>query len=969
MSEKNNSTSGRLLPLFYAQFYDLNRRLEIIASEINHFISSVNYLYSNQEGQEEYTSNDIFKKLISAGITLEADINNDRHEYKEFKEWWDSVFEGDEKDIKKQTYYYYFAIPWQAKMLVKSSVFAERLGELQNRLNMLLQRINSDFPKISIRRRKEQGQMDKYLSVHAEDVHKNLVNEISNHSKRVPHCLKNVTNVFGFCRYDNSSSQHAFLGEELYKKKKKLTDTDDTNNTNEGIGEKSQIVNIGFSYWLTERLALQPVIGHELGHQIIEDIYGRGRPHTKLSKPSDKLDRVLHRATNCIDSWLGEVDKNYNWYLVREVVCDLLGASSYGYAFLYAWIMEFRDFTELASLFHDDDKMIRSYRDFFKNKKIDIPHIQRNFVNMASGENSKLDVIFSYYRGIVLLDFLDNVFDEKSYYEKELHEQVKAWLDLFLDFICGIDGDFNTHVAILNKEREKAFARDFSNKILGKKRKFSYYYKFSKKILPHLDENIFISMGKKLLTPKSPDIGQLYNRYFFDKNDSLIKESLRRKFKNEKDIENKIDEEKKNILEKNRLKITTIHDASWKSYWEITRTNNKGKKIIKESLNKARLLTFISIEKFLSSKYLTKQEKNQKLKYDALYHKLLAQEPEPSDDKYQCPQTLELLLINSNIEYINGENKDTKNNINKELGHNESDEFITLMGRFDELAIRENVKPANFVRKKIKEINECKYIYRSKSIVPLFDHTIGSFLDKVTQEKLLASVFISLKNDYSREYYANLINEKFKTKLDSIELDYSICLSDGWGDLIIFLTLDETKIEEGYKNFYNEFIFYMDFLNNDSQLPKNELLANGILHTETVFSKRALKFMNSSNFNLKFLCTVQNSSIAKVRKSLEELKLNEKYKDSKLHIFNMYGQKDFLIYTESSSDSENKYKQLHDELLKIGKEEEFRVETQVFVNIEEIKDKSDQNPGDRSKFCVREFVTSQLYNLVVLRSK
>lgn len=457
---------GRLTTLHGIMLFDLKRRQEILRYELLHLMDAIRFRLPIKELGSPVGGSGLalLARVDVAAQELHEELESDMRERIAFSEWWMSKVDiVDQAPTREQ---HCFRQVWHAKMMTKAALVAERLGELHDRLGLQLERTHSDSPNPILRRRAEQGQIDKYLCEHVKWVHRDLAIASINLSARYPY--EEVPSTLYSWQYEASSSQHAFVSHANYKKWRVWA------TSYEGLAEKRprKFSSLGLSYWMPERLVLHPIIGHELAHQVLQDLYGKGTPYIRLESQDDQLSRTIRRLYGCAEAWLSA--RGYSapqiWPLAREILCDLLAAERYGCAYLHTWMLEVSDSEPLAQMTHDAFGMLRPITDF---KEVTPDYIQREVLTPSRALATTLTPEL-YYRGKVLIAFLRAHQRETETLSQELLQQADGWLERHLDLITGAlaDGEQLTE-RNYGREFEYRFAQDLARTITEEHSRFS----------------------------------------------------------------------------------------------------------------------------------------------------------------------------------------------------------------------------------------------------------------------------------------------------------------------------------------------------------------------------------------------------------------------------------------------------------------------------------------------------------------
>jgi hypothetical protein len=446
--------------------FDTQKRFEILREEIEHFISSVefrtgareNVTASVQPASEEMSSpapnsqSAFLKRLAESAYQLRHECHSDLREINEFEATWledhqaiAAASRGGEEAQASLDLHDGFAIVWNSKLHEKAIVIAERLGDLHDRLEQFLQRTNPDHPDPTLRRRSEQGLTDKYLCEFTRWVHRDIALFAISAGANYPY--GEVPSTYQSWAYDRTSRQHAFMTLESHINWKRQTESGDKSTK---IDKPQKFTAISLSYWIPERPSLVPIIGHELAHQVLRDLYGRELNFPTLETDESEVGRVVRRLTNAVEAWLaprfraGQTEPKISSYLVQEIMCDCLAAVRFGYGYAYAWILETISDDRFAKLFHDEYGMLRRYaRRVPPQENAQLPTTPEDSAvstdlkrlqdeAMLNARRLQMGTFNQYYRGIVLAKLLQQLGLETDPFSQGLQLAFEKFLRLML---------------------------------------------------------------------------------------------------------------------------------------------------------------------------------------------------------------------------------------------------------------------------------------------------------------------------------------------------------------------------------------------------------------------------------------------------------------------------------------------------------------------------------------------------------
>lgn len=454
-----------------AMFYDTRRRYEILKEEIVHFEAVIHYRTSRDapesgtqsggsgETDRSRTSDtNLLGQLRGAADKLRKECEADLEEEALFR----AELEGDRKNPSSgsRSEHDCFGILWNAKAHEKALVLAERLGGLHDRLDQFLQRTNPDQPEATLRRRVEQGLTDKYLSTFVNWVHRDLVLFAESTRARVPYGT--LPNTLQHWDYGRSSRQHSFTNLDEHVQWKQRVASYAARSGSPDKKDPGKFTAISLSYWIPERPTLIPIVGHELAHQVLRDLFGREINFPLIENHRSELARVYRRLTSAVEAWLARrieqerLSVKLMSSMVQEILCDVLAAIRFGHAYAYAWVLEMASEERFAHLFHDEYGMLRRYRgggtadDGESAYATSFPNLKKDvFAHASRLSRTTLD---AYYRGRVIAGMLGRLPLEQDHYAQEFRSAMETMLDRMLDIY--------THGDVERQAYERTLAED-----------------------------------------------------------------------------------------------------------------------------------------------------------------------------------------------------------------------------------------------------------------------------------------------------------------------------------------------------------------------------------------------------------------------------------------------------------------------------------------------------------------------------
>lgn len=276
---------------------------------------------------------------------------------------------------------------YQAAYRLKANTLLERVGDLHDRFEQFFQRVSPDHPGSSLRRHSEQGAHDKYLTELTRWTHIDLARLVGTKDYLAgPYPYKSVPHTFHTLDYPRSATVHSFSTYKDFEswrtwQKKQQEQKESTKKSTEKV-DSNGFITVRLPFWMPDMPYLQPILGHELAHQVLRDCYGRGTTMQTDSYQRDlsALGRTLRRLHNCTEAWGKRIPGNdaTNWAptLPVEILCDALAAIRFREAYAYTLFIGFLEDDSLAELVKDEYGMLRK----LPNEK----HMQQELVRLKT---------------------------------------------------------------------------------------------------------------------------------------------------------------------------------------------------------------------------------------------------------------------------------------------------------------------------------------------------------------------------------------------------------------------------------------------------------------------------------------------------------------------------------------------------------------------------------------------------------
>jgi hypothetical protein len=278
---------------------------------------------------------------------------------------------------------------------------------------------------------------DKYLSEKTRWVHKDLARLVM-HLRDGQYPFDEVPSTYQFWAYDHTSHHHSFTSLKAHEQWARVTERPEDD---QKAGTVERFVCLSLSYWVPDRIALVPIIGHELAHEVLRATYGRLLNVPRAERDPTEMARVHRRLTRVTEAWLSNhmatsgAGSRSTDALVNEILCDVLATIRFGYAYVYAWTLEMLADERLANLFHDQYGMLR--RADFDAGTSGLHAMSEDAEAIRAHLNWSPPL--AVYRGRVLLAVLRGLELEKDPIAEQFGAAFETLLELMLDLYAGPD--------------------------------------------------------------------------------------------------------------------------------------------------------------------------------------------------------------------------------------------------------------------------------------------------------------------------------------------------------------------------------------------------------------------------------------------------------------------------------------------------------------------------------------------------
>ncbi|MEO5330868.1 MAG: hypothetical protein H7839_02505 [Magnetococcus sp. YQC-5] len=310
----------------------------------------------------------------------------------------------------------------------------KQMGHLHHRLGQTLEHVVPGFSGPTVRRRKELGLNDQYMSALCRWVHRDLVMLATEYM----HCdypYSTLPLTVQFWDYEQTSRHLPLMTSQGYQdwRSSILTNRRSLSHSRHSHASSAQsedkkheaqrTVVVQQGYWMLERSALHPILGHELAHNLIHTALGNLNVQVIALEKTGHLGKWARQITLVLDR--GLFDRRAMDPLREDILCDLLSASRFAYAFAYAWFLEM-----MGSMFGDG----LNYTDEFGHPESDWQEILCKAQSPRFNPDAENEVPEDYLRGRALLAWLDAMEIKCSdIFAISLHKAIALHLDMLLE--------------------------------------------------------------------------------------------------------------------------------------------------------------------------------------------------------------------------------------------------------------------------------------------------------------------------------------------------------------------------------------------------------------------------------------------------------------------------------------------------------------------------------------------------------
>ena len=392
--------------------------------------------------------------IIPAAQLIKQEIKADRARLRELRDGSlpakierlragkDRLYE-EELAIHRYTYFLNVVLRYRA------GVYARRVGDLHDRLEQEFEHVNPLGPAPTVRRRHEDGFGDKYMNELSRWGHRDIIVLLRDvFGARYPYHYTPVT--FQFWGHDDTSRNSAFVPDFVARAERNWILASGPDCSHAYIdGQNNEFEMLEFavskqSYWMSERPALHPILGHELAHIVIRASFGREIHRQAIgSKAAGDFGRLFRIVSRIFEASVRGVPSPKT-QVPLEISCDILAATHYGHAYLYAWLLE--------TLSSDHQYEVSQFNDEFNH--VDLSLIEE--VLEGPTRSPFLWIPTSYLRGCALVAWLGALNLEGDPTALALRVAVRAHLELSLKFRFSHDKSALWYWSDRGRELEKA---------------------------------------------------------------------------------------------------------------------------------------------------------------------------------------------------------------------------------------------------------------------------------------------------------------------------------------------------------------------------------------------------------------------------------------------------------------------------------------------------------------------------------
>jgi len=225
----------------------------------------------------------------------------------------------------------------------EQAALVHTLGELHARFEQSVKYSIPDHPSPSIRGLRDSSQADRYYTELARWTYRDLIRFVDSNDGGLAssYPFEKAPRVFVTRRYDPDSSFTRYVnGREhadwwnWHWKDMRLPEKAATVKM-QLSGLPNRFVSISLPFWLPDCLEIAPVLGHELAHTVLEDIFGHVAADDWILRDRSPLAALFRSNIEALSGWNAGVEESMARTASLEMVADLLALVRYRSAFLY----------------------------------------------------------------------------------------------------------------------------------------------------------------------------------------------------------------------------------------------------------------------------------------------------------------------------------------------------------------------------------------------------------------------------------------------------------------------------------------------------------------------------------------------------------------------------------------------------------------------------------------------------------
>lgn len=244
------------------------------------------------------------------------------------------------------------------------------LAELHGRFEQSLKFSIPDHPAPSVKSVRDSSIADRYYTELARFTYRDLIRFVSDPELlNTSYPYTSAPRIFATTGYQPNSRNHYFTNAEAHDEWAGWFQ-----NTGDSAGQRTlepaadgdlpqRFVSLRLPFWLPDQVELTPILGHEIAHAVLTDLYGFLGGGDWLSTNQSALSDYMYKMVEEFKQWIPEATIPDALPYIQEITADILALVRFKGAFLFAAVLAQLESPILSAFSNDefDRSMIVRY--------------------------------------------------------------------------------------------------------------------------------------------------------------------------------------------------------------------------------------------------------------------------------------------------------------------------------------------------------------------------------------------------------------------------------------------------------------------------------------------------------------------------------------------------------------------------------------------------------------------------------